>query len=341
MSRLFTRAAQTAAQKGCTIATAAYQSSWGYRPSLAAGIIFVAMFSLLSTVVALRVRRHPWIVSVLLGGILSTAGWIGRIIGYADPCSNDLFSFQFAILVIAPLFFSAGLYLLLGIAIQRAPQHSWLSPRTYLILFCGADLASLIVQAVGGSMAAAADTEKLANKGSKIIVGGIAIQVAAMSVFTVLAVGFIYKAGGTKRLLPWNAKTDSYGNALPYSRLLVWTGLVVNVLIYLRNVYRFVELLDGWSGKINRTEAYILAFDAVPMVLVLLAFIALFVHAWRTDEEIIENKQKLMAVNRKRAISETMVSGGVASPRRNSGSTARSLHAPEKLRSNSDATQSC
>lgn len=58
--------------------------------------------------------------------------------------------------------------MLLGILIQRiAPQHSWLSGKWFKIVFVTADVVSLVVQAVGGALAASAETGSGADLGGK------------------------------------------------------------------------------------------------------------------------------------------------------------------------------
>ncbi|KAG8925052.1 hypothetical protein FRC00_004393, partial [Tulasnella sp. 408] len=56
------------------------------------------------------------------------------------------------------------------------PEYSRLTPKTYAITFISLDLAALIVQSVGGSQASAADTLEGANRGAKVMVGGIILQ---------------------------------------------------------------------------------------------------------------------------------------------------------------------
>lgn len=58
--------------------------------------------------------------------------------------------------------------MLLGVVIQRiAPQHSWLSGKWFKIVFVVADVISLVIQAVGGAMAASAETGSGADQGGK------------------------------------------------------------------------------------------------------------------------------------------------------------------------------
>ena len=61
---------------------------------------------------------------------------------------------------VAPCFFSAGIYYLLGQLIQRlGPQYSPISAWLYLIIFASFDLLSIIIQAVGGASASKAGSK--------------------------------------------------------------------------------------------------------------------------------------------------------------------------------------
>lgn len=53
------------------------------------------------------------------------------------------------------------------------PQYCRFNPRTYSIVFVTGDVISLVVQALGGGVAAGANTLKDANVGARIMVGSV------------------------------------------------------------------------------------------------------------------------------------------------------------------------
>ena len=60
-------------------------------------------------------------------------------------------------LILAPCFFSATCYGILGMVVRAlGRQYSVLRPSLYLWIFCVADLVAIVVQAIGGAMAALA-----------------------------------------------------------------------------------------------------------------------------------------------------------------------------------------
>ena len=83
-------------------------------------------------------------------------------------------------LILAPTFFSAAIYTLLGYLINRASRRSprAMSARTYLIVFITCDILALVLQAIGGAMAAIAlQNSEESTTGTHIMVSGIAAQV--------------------------------------------------------------------------------------------------------------------------------------------------------------------
>lgn len=123
-------------------------------------------------------------------------GWVGRSLSSGNPEDVNFFLMQspskartefilhanppFAVicLTLAPCFFSAAVYATLGMVRGRCPlsfahadplaqlirhlgaQYSRLPPHLYLWIFCLADLVAIVIQAVGGGMAAIALLKK-------------------------------------------------------------------------------------------------------------------------------------------------------------------------------------
>lgn len=94
---------------------------------------------------------------MIVGGISEATGWIGRAIAHSNPIDLNAFLIQIICLILAPCFFSAFIYAGAGMMIRLVgPQYSRIRPALYLWIFCLADLIAIVVQAVGGAMAALA-----------------------------------------------------------------------------------------------------------------------------------------------------------------------------------------
>lgn len=68
---------------------------------------------------------------------------------------------QISSLIIAPAFMAAGNYILLGRIIPvLGTRYSFIHPLSYTIVFVVGDVISLVIQAIGGGQASAAETNK-------------------------------------------------------------------------------------------------------------------------------------------------------------------------------------
>ena len=103
-------------------------------------------------------------------------------------------------LIMAPVFFSAYDYILLGGAISHlGAQYSILRPSWYFIFFLIADLISLILQAVGGGQAASTAAVGIpTTSATNIMVAGIIFQLISMIVFVSLGFDFVLRASSKR-----------------------------------------------------------------------------------------------------------------------------------------------
>ncbi|PVI05777.1 RTA1-domain-containing protein [Periconia macrospinosa] len=240
--------------------------SYGYKPSLAAGLIFTLLFALalfVHTFYAIRLRR--W-VSILLavGALTELIGWSGRTWSSACPYNANAYLMQITTLIIAPVFVTGALYILLGMFITLlGREFSIISPRMYAIVFLVCDVISLVIQAVGGAMASMASSNlEDPWPGTRIMIGGVVFQLIAMTAFTALAVDFV------RRMV-------ALGHRLTGPRRSVLIAMFVSLLaIYARNIFRTVELAEGWAGYLMLHERYFLALDGALMVIAVGIFIA-------------------------------------------------------------------
>ena len=169
---------------------------------------------------------------------------------------------------IAPTFFTAGIYVILGRMIAIAgPGVSPIGPVWYLWIFCTVDVISLVIQAVGGGMAAVAfNSEPPTNTkpGTNTMVAGIDFQLASVVIFSCLFFLFLYRAS-VKLGLP------AFKNDKDMKFLVLVTSFSI-LLIIMRSIYRTVELAGGWTGHVIETERYFIALDGAAMAALVIAF---------------------------------------------------------------------
>jgi len=234
--------------------------------SLAVGIVGIVLFGLSGVVHTWQMVHYKvwWMILVILGALTEIIGYIGRIFSHEDPYSIDPFLAQIVTLIIAPAFFSAALYVVLmrmcGIV---GRQYSPIPPVAYIWIFSSADVISLVVQAIGGGMASQGQIQKdqeLADKGTRVMVGGICWQMLAMAVFALLALVFVIKVRIAKVKL--SGKLNWFAAGM----------ILVTVCIFIRCIYRTIELLEGWSGYIITHEVFFIGLELIPMAICVWAF---------------------------------------------------------------------
>ncbi|KAF3763300.1 RTA1-domain-containing protein [Cryphonectria parasitica EP155] len=258
-------------QANCYPYTRGLVPAYGYYPSEAAGIIFVVLFAIpffYHTFQSLRLRVSTSIL-LALGALTELVGWAARL--YSSRCSynGNAFLAQEVTLIIAPVFFSAALYVLLGrLIIGLGRSSSMLSPKMYTIVFCTCDVVSLVVQAVGGAQTSTASSTDQAGKelGTHIMVAGIAFQLFTMTLFGLLLIDFF------RRVFSRGSEFRGFVTA-PVQRVLV--ALVISfIMIYIRSIYRTIELAQGWTGYLITHEGYFIGLDASIMVIAVGVFVA-------------------------------------------------------------------
>ncbi|GAT26796.1 RTA1 domain protein [Aspergillus luchuensis] len=257
---------------GCHAKIDGYGTSYGYVPSLAAGIVFCVLFAGVEEDLVVRCLRswmyqyanpsyksplQPYANSAITAEIL---GWAARTWSAECPYNGTAFLMQISTLIIAPTFFTAGIYVLLGRFIHLlGPETSILRPKLYLWIFVTCDIISLVVQAVGGGMASM-EVNKVNGDtapGTHTMVAGIVFQLASITVFVFLAADFV------RRTLRMRILQTMTGTIIPLLGAMIFSV----ICIYIRSIYRTIELSQGWSGYLITHERYFIVLDGIMMVL--------------------------------------------------------------------------
>lgn len=112
-----------------------------------------------------------------------------------DDFASDAFYLYIICLTIGPAFLSASIYLCLARIVGIYGQHlSRFKPKTYTKIFITSDFVSLLLQAVGGAIAASSKAGTSANKtGINIMIAGLAFQVVSLTVFMFLCADFAFR----------------------------------------------------------------------------------------------------------------------------------------------------
>ncbi|KAL9000883.1 MAG: hypothetical protein Q9169_000638 [Polycauliona sp. 2 TL-2023] len=284
--------------------------NYGYTPSLAAGIIFIVLFALATSahLVQTLISRRWWQFVFVTGAAGELLGWIART--WASQCAYSpmAFKIQISTLIFSPAFFAAGIYIILGYFIYIfGPHTSPLSAKQYLWVFCSIDFCSLLLQAIGGGLASAAETDANLKVGTDVMIVGIVFQLVANLVFAGLfatAVAKTYKKG--KGILNVDELTLSRTTTEKLRTLFAATTVSTLALI-VRGIYRSIELIQGWRGYLITTEGYFIALDGVLMVIAVAVFVVANPH-WLLPHKA-DCTETLLETGHQKAVVEKVADG--------------------------------
>jgi len=181
-----------------------------------------------------------------------------------------------------------------GLLIQKlGTKYSRLRPRLYTIIFCTCDVIALVVQSVGGAAASEANTASGAATGGHIALGGIAFQFAGIVVFMLLSAEFFIRFLLKK---PFPGREDTLNNGSlsvldPKIKQMIFGVSLSTLTMFIRGVYRTIELANGWGGRIISTQSYFIALDG-SMILLALLTLNIFHPGRLLDEQTVVEENK-------------------------------------------------
>ncbi len=201
----------------CTLQTCDLSlASFLYIPNLAGNALYLAIFAILFFVqLGLGIRYRVWgfMGAMLLGLVrplavspklkasadwwakaLEVIGYAGRILLHVNPFNNNAFLIYLICVTIAPALLTAAIYLCLARIVTVYGIHlSRLRPRTYTLIFCSCDIFSLVLQGLGGGVAASANSTSGKNLGKNILLAGLAFQVFSLLLFATCCAEFAWR----------------------------------------------------------------------------------------------------------------------------------------------------
>ncbi|KAF8163848.1 RTA1-like protein [Crassisporium funariophilum] len=260
--------------------TLAELSPYNYVPSRTTALIFISLFGVSTLIHGVQLARYRmwWILpTICLCGMLEILGWSARLWSSYSPLLSTPFQIQITCTIIAPTPLLAASFIIFGDIIKRmGPAYSRVSPKWYSIIFCTCDVISLVVQGVGGGIAASAQTLKGANLGARIMLGGIVFQLVVIIAFAFCAleyfVRFFKKVPFVSRShIPVEIGSTTIGTLRgEYTskiRLMIYALIFSTTVLFIRAIYRIIELNDGWNGPIISNELLFNVLDGAMIIL--------------------------------------------------------------------------
>ena len=144
----------------------------------------------------------------------------------------------------------------------------------YPRVFIPCDVLSLVLQAAGGGIASVASHQnKSPRLGDHIMVAGLAFQVFTLLVFMVLCGDFAVRTVRRMRMMGAGQALDPTHAKLRGSKLFrAFLGALTlaTVCIFVRSVYRVVELGEGWEGALIKNQGLFIGLEGVMVVVAVL-----------------------------------------------------------------------
>ncbi|PVH76683.1 hypothetical protein DL98DRAFT_550980 [Cadophora sp. DSE1049] len=231
----------------CSLATCDVKI-WGYvhyQPTLIGNALFLVIIDIVALAqLFLGCKYHAsftWVICMLLRLASESTGYIARVLLHANPFSRFYFLMNLICLTIGPAFIAAPIYLCLGRIV-------------------------VIYGAVGGGIAASfpLTNQKMIDLGTHILVAGLSFQVASLFVFSVCSIEFLIRVKrNPDRLNPEHA--DLYNSR----RFKIFLGAVflATACLFVRTVFRSVELSEGFSGELANNEIQFMVLDGVMVII--------------------------------------------------------------------------
>ncbi|GFG08274.1 hypothetical protein IFM61392_05280 [Aspergillus lentulus] len=251
-----------------------------YNPSLGASVLFAIIYILplmyqsYMTFIFPRKAQTPrtnYFIPTVIGAALEVAGYATRCASVQKPGNVGLYAVSSTIIVIAPVFVCASLYMLLG-KLETSPDNGAKKPASFLRrgsgrwlpwVFLALDILAVLTQGSGSGIASSGNWEgSTKDTGIGVLIGGLVLQVVTFATYLVIMVWF-----------HWRATVE--GGQLPHGVRMVMKGVyIAGFFIMLRSIYRVFEFAFGIDSYTFTHEWPLYVLEAVPM------FVALLVLGW-------------------------------------------------------------
>ncbi|OJD10784.1 hypothetical protein AJ78_08301 [Emergomyces pasteurianus Ep9510] len=216
---------------------------------------------------AICVWKKTWTFTFAVTGacVLECVGYAGRIMIYNNPWGTG-FTLQIITIILGPTFLCAAVYLTLKhVALAVGREVSRIKPYLFTWIFIPCDIGCLVLQGIGGGVAASGDKQKnksLLDNGNRIIMAGIGLQVAVLSLFGAAALDYYWRVSRYHR----NSLASERERAVWVDnkfRIFAGAVSVAYLTIYSRCVYRIAEMAGGWGNPIMRHESSFIVMESV------------------------------------------------------------------------------
>ncbi|KAJ4290059.1 hypothetical protein N0V88_006563 [Collariella sp. IMI 366227] len=238
---------------------------WKYLPSAAAAVIFCAMFAIATIALTWKLcKTRTWMtIPFAIGGYMEFIGYACRAAAHNQTSRLMPFIMQNNNIFLAPVFFAASIYMVLGRVIRatQGEEHSLVRPGRLTTLFVTGDVLSLAIQGSGAGLMVTGEYGKLSQA---LVLAGLVFQIVLFATFCAVAVRFQARMSRDPRV-EWVSAGTRWEEVL-------YMLYAVSALMMLRSVFRVIEFILGEDGYLLGIEWPLYVFDTLPMFLVMIIF---------------------------------------------------------------------
>jgi RTA1 like protein len=234
-----------------------------YTPNFALGVLGVALFTIaLFLHLYLLFRHRTWYFStVVVGTVMEIIGYIFRILASKiNPYAVSYFVAQYFCIVVAPVFYSAAIYTILTVMINRVGrEYSPLPPKVILWIFIVSDVVATVIQITGAALVGSAYSNgKDPNTPNNILLAGLAFQLFTFAIFILYFVLFLARS---RKVVSRSFKIFSAA------------VMVATLAVYLRTCIRLAETAEGLLKFLSTHEVIFGCLEFLPIILAVYIFV--------------------------------------------------------------------
>ncbi|KAF2171096.1 hypothetical protein M409DRAFT_19067 [Zasmidium cellare ATCC 36951] len=245
---------------------------WQYSPSFAAATAFAVLFGILLIAHIVQAIYHrvgyTWV--IIMAVSWEAASYGSRAAASLNQQSDGLATTSQLLVLVAPVWVNAFAYMAFARIVHffSPTRKVWrISPSILTVIFVTLDIASFIVQIIGGGQAGPGASPEVQKQGINIYMGGIGMQEGFILIFLGLVIKF-----------HWDQhRYHQTGHLAPskrHWRPLLYSLYACLLFITIRIIFRLIEFSGGEneSNPIPYNERYFYAFEAMPMFLAILVW---------------------------------------------------------------------
>ncbi|GFF51690.1 protein RTA1 [Aspergillus udagawae] len=232
-----------------------------YTPSNTAGYAFMAIFGIATVVhiILMFPYRAAYFIPLVLGGICESFGYYGRAWSHQDRTEIGSWALQEMLILCAPPFIAATIYMVLGRIIRafNAEHHSSIRTKWLTTIFVLNDVICFLTQIAGAGVQVTGDAHIMAI-GKKAVLAGLIFALVVFGLFVWVAAVFHRRLDAEPTAVVMECPRLGW-------KKYMWAIYISCGMLMVRNLVRTIQFGSEKGSALNTEEVYIYVFDAALM----------------------------------------------------------------------------